>query len=260
MTIHRIVIAASCTLLMGAADAGAMTLTSASWQDGGRIAGGGGPGYRAAGSHPGERIPGCPLQPVDRAPGTRPACNRGRHGDEGGDDGVLPPLHEGHAMTKRRFLLMSGSLFGAALGARAFGGSAADAEAGGPFAVTRIDAEWRRLLTPAQYAILRGHGTEPPFSSPLDHETRRGRYDCAGCAHPLYSSETKYDSGTGWPSFWQPLDGGVDTTADNSLLMHRIEVHCHRCGGHLGHLFDDGPKPTGLRYCMDGAALAFVAA
>ncbi len=125
------------------------------------------------------------------------------------------------------------------------------------FAVTHTDAEWRALLSPAAYDVLRQQGTEPPFSSPLDHETRPGRYDCAGCALPLYSSATKYDSGTGWPSFWAPIKGGVATADDTSFGVDRTEVHCSRCGGHLGHVFTDGPQPTGLRYCMDGIALSF---
>ena len=128
------------------------------------------------------------------------------------------------------------------------------------FAVTRTDAEWRRILTLEQYRILRAHGTERPESSPLDHETRKGTYDCAGCDQALFSSTAKYDSGTGWPSFWRPLDGAVGTRADNSFFMHRTEVHCSRCGGHLGHVFHDGPPPTGLRYCINGAALSFVPA
>ncbi len=162
-------------------------------------------------------------------------------------------------MTTRRLLLASGSTLGLLLGLRAFRGGA---RAGAPeaFELTRTDAEWRRRLAPDQYAVLRGRGTEPPFSSPLDHETRAGRYNCAGCANPLFSAETKFDSGTGWPSFWQPLDQAVDTSEDNGFLMRRVEVHCPRCGGHLGHVFDDGPRPTGLRYCMNGAALTFQAA
>jgi peptide-methionine (R)-S-oxide reductase len=123
--------------------------------------------------------------------------------------------------------------------------------------VTLDDAEWRRRLTPEQYDILRRDGTEPPFSSPLLHETRRGVFTCAGCARDLFSSETKYDSGTGWPSFWAPLSGAVGETRDASFGMIRTAVHCARCGGHLGHVFDDGPRPTGLRYCMNGLALAF---
>ncbi|MGN6729267.1 MAG: peptide-methionine (R)-S-oxide reductase MsrB [Rhodanobacteraceae bacterium] len=120
------------------------------------------------------------------------------------------------------------------------------------------DAQWRQRLGPERYAVLRQAATEPPFSSPLDHEHRAGIYRCAGCELPLYSSKTKFDSGTGWPSFWQPLPRAITTRRDTSLMMVRIEVLCRRCGGHLGHVFDDGPPPTGLRYCMNGLALRFV--
>jgi peptide-methionine (R)-S-oxide reductase len=113
-------------------------------------------------------------------------------------------------------------------------------------------------LTPAQYHILRQQGTEPPFSSPLLNEHRKGVFTCAGCALPLFSSAAKFDSGTGWPSFWQALPNAVQTSEDDSFEMARTEVHCRRCGGHLGHVFPDGPPPTGLRYCMDGLALNFV--
>ncbi len=123
--------------------------------------------------------------------------------------------------------------------------------------VTHTDDEWRKLLSPAAYDVLRHEGTEAPFSSPLDHETRAGAYACAGCELALFSSKTKFDSGTGWPSFWAPLKGAVATKSDSSLMMERTEVHCARCAGHLGHVFDDGPKPTGLRYCMNGVALKF---
>lgn len=123
--------------------------------------------------------------------------------------------------------------------------------------VSHTDTEWRRLLSPQAYAVLRQEGTEPPFSSPLDHEKRSGTYLCAGCALPLFSSKTKYDSHTGWPSFWAPLPSAVATREDGSLGMVRTEVHCSRCGGHLGHVFDDGPRPTGQRYCMNGVALRF---
>ena len=128
------------------------------------------------------------------------------------------------------------------------------------FEITRSDEEWRRLLTPEQYRVLRQHGTERAGTSPLDREKRAGTFVCAGCEQPLFSSETKFDSGTGWPSFWQPLDGAVGTSVDRSLFMTRTEVHCSRCGGHLGHVFEDGPPPTGLRYCMNGVAMAFVPA
>ena len=125
------------------------------------------------------------------------------------------------------------------------------------FEVVKTDAEWRATLTPEQYRVLRDHGTERAGTSPLDKEHRAGTFLCAGCDLPLFSSETKFDSGTGWPSFWTPIDGAVGTSRDRSLFMVRTEVHCHRCGGHLGHVFDDGPAPTGLRYCMNGAALRF---
>ncbi len=127
------------------------------------------------------------------------------------------------------------------------------------YEVTHTDDEWRKLLTPEQYAVLREEDTEVPFSSPLLHETRTGTFACAGCALDLFSSTTKFDSGTGWPSFWAPLDNAVGTTEDTSLGMLREAVHCRRCGGHLGHVFDDGPKPTGLRYCINGLALVFSA-
>ncbi len=126
------------------------------------------------------------------------------------------------------------------------------------FEVQKTEEEWRRQLTSEQYNVLRKHGTEYAGSSPLNHEKRKGTFACAGCDLPLFASETKYDSGTGWPSFYQPLPNAVGTTQDYALLMLRTEVHCHRCGGHLGHVFDDGPKPTGLRYCMNGVAMKFV--
>ena len=123
--------------------------------------------------------------------------------------------------------------------------------------VVRADAEWRKILTPEQYAVLRKEGTERPFTSPLLHEERKGIFACAGCGNDLFSSTTKFDSGTGWPSFWDPLDSAVNTHEDRSFGMVRTAVTCHRCDGHLGHVFDDGPKPTGLRYCMNGLALTF---
>lgn len=130
-------------------------------------------------------------------------------------------------------------------------------EAQEAFEITRSDAEWRKMLTPAQYSVLRQSSTERPFTSPLLKEKRRGEFACAGCDLPLFSSSTKFESGTGWPSFWAPLENAVGTTRDSSFGMARTGVHCRRCGGHLGHVFDDGPKPTGLRYCMNGVALTF---
>ena len=126
------------------------------------------------------------------------------------------------------------------------------------YEVTHNDAEWRKLLSPAEYDVLRRQGTEAPWTSPLLKEHRKGTFLCRGCALPLFSSATKFDSGTGWPSFWQPLPHAIETTTDSSWIESRTEVHCRRCGGHLGHVFDDGPKPTGLRYCMNGVALKFL--
>lgn len=131
---------------------------------------------------------------------------------------------------------------------------------GGGFEVVHSEEEWRRLLTPAQFQVLREHGTERAGSSPLDHEYGEGVYHCAGCDLPVYSSATKFDSETGWPSFWAPMDGAIGTSEDRGFFMTRTEVHCRRCGGHLGHVFEDGPQPTGLRYCMNGVALRFVPA
>src|ERR1700716_1617953 len=131
------------------------------------------------------------------------------------------------------------------------------ANAAEKFEIEKTDAEWRAQLTPQQYEILRKEGTERPGSSPLLKEHRKGTFACAGCDLPLFSSETKFESGTGWPSFYQPLENAVGKTEDRTFGMLRTEIHCRRCGGHLGHVFDDGPKPTGLRYCMDGFALLF---
>ena len=131
------------------------------------------------------------------------------------------------------------------------------ANAAEKFEVEKTDAEWRAQLTPQQYEILRKHGTERPGSSPLLKEKRKGIFACAGCDLPLFASETKFESGTGWPSFWRPLDNAVATRDDRAYMMVRTEVHCRRFGGHLGHVFDDGPKPTGLRYCMNGLSLTF---
>jgi peptide-methionine (R)-S-oxide reductase len=125
------------------------------------------------------------------------------------------------------------------------------------FPVTKSDKEWRKTLTPEQYKVLRGHGTERAFTSPLNVEKRDGMFVCAACGQPLFSADTKFDSGTGWPSFFKPLDGAVSTSSDRSWFVVRTEVHCSRCGGHLGHVFPDGPQPTGERYCMNGVALKF---
>lgn len=126
------------------------------------------------------------------------------------------------------------------------------------FPVTHTDAEWRKLLTPEQYAVLRGHATERPGSCALNYEHRAGTFSCAGCEQKLFVADKKFDSRTGWPSFNTPEPGSVATTVDDSLGMVRTEVHCSRCGGHLGHVFEDGPPPTGLRYCINGVAMNFV--
>jgi peptide-methionine (R)-S-oxide reductase len=123
--------------------------------------------------------------------------------------------------------------------------------------IEKSDAEWQKQLDPLQHHVLRHHGTERPFSSPLNMEKRNGVFHCAGCGQPLFDSDTKYESGSGWPSFWAPRDNAVETTTDTSHGMVRIEVTCAKCGGHLGHVFPDGPRPTGQRYCMNGAALTF---
>ena len=123
--------------------------------------------------------------------------------------------------------------------------------------VTMSDEEWRRKLTPDQFRVLREHGTERAGASPLNREKRPGVFSCAGCGAPLFDAATKFESGSGWPSFWAPIGDAVGTSTDRSWFMTRTEVHCARCGGHLGHVFPDGPEPTGLRYCMNGVALGF---
>jgi peptide-methionine (R)-S-oxide reductase len=131
---------------------------------------------------------------------------------------------------------------------------------GKSFPLERTDAEWRASLAPEAYRVLRQHGTERPGTSPLNHEKRPGRFLCAGCGQALFDAATKYESGTGWPSFYAPVEGAVGTQVDRALFMVRTEVHCANCGGHLGHVFPDGPPPTGLRYCMNGAAMSFESA
>jgi len=164
-------------------------------------------------------------------------------------------------VTRRIVLFGSLAAVSGAMVSKVFA-EAADGEAvdGSTFEITRTEQEWRQLLTPEQFSVLRKHGTERAGSSPLDKEYAAGLYHCAGCDLPLFSSKTKYDSSTGWPSFWKPLERAIGTTEDRSLFMTRTEVHCRRCGGHLGHVFKDGPPPTGLRYCMNGVALRFIPA
>jgi peptide-methionine (R)-S-oxide reductase len=152
---------------------------------------------------------------------------------------------------RRTFLTVAG------LGALTAACGGAPAEAAQRFEVNLTDAEWKKRLSPAAYNVLRQQGTERPFSSPLNGEHRAGTFACAGCALPLFASSTKFESGTGWPSFYAPLGNAVVTRNDGTLGMRRTEVVCRRCGGHLGHVFDDGPKPTGKRYCMNGAAMTF---
>ena len=160
------------------------------------------------------------------------------------------------AASRRSFLGLLG--LGAAVGALSACG-AAPAQASS-FPVTLSEAEWRKRLTPQQFAVLRQEATERPYSSPLNQEKRTGLFACAGCGNALYSSRTKFDSGTGWPSFWDAIPGAVGAKTDRKLLYPRTEVHCADCGGHLGHIFDDGPKPTGKRHCINGVALRFVSA
>lgn len=161
-------------------------------------------------------------------------------------------------MIDRRVLLSSVAILGGLMAFRWLRTSDANAAGEGKaFEIQKSADEWRKQLSPTAYNVLREHGTERPFTSPLDKEKRKGMFACAGCDLPLFASDTKFDSGTGWPSFYQHLPDAVGTTVDRSFLMVRTEVHCRRCGGHLGHVFEDGPKPTGLRYCMNGVSLTF---
>ena len=160
-------------------------------------------------------------------------------------------------MTNRRTLIFTGLAAATALPFLRFTEQPALAAGVTKFEYTLTDAQWRQKLPGLAYDVLRHEATERPFSSPLNDEHRAGVFACKGCALPLFDTRTKFDSGTGWPSFYAPLKNAVGKTTDNSLFMSRTEIHCRRCGGHLGHVFDDGPKPTGLRYCMNGAALTF---
>jgi peptide-methionine (R)-S-oxide reductase len=160
-------------------------------------------------------------------------------------------------MPSRRYVILGGASLLVGGGAMGLLSSKSDAASSEHFAVTHTDAEWHQRLTPEQYRVLREHGTERPGSSPLNHEKRAGIFHCAGCEQSLFRSATKFESGTGWPSFYAPIENAVGESTDRSFLMTRTEVHCARCGGHLGHVFPDGPKPTGLRYCMNGVAMNF---
>ena len=160
-------------------------------------------------------------------------------------------------MTKRTFIGSAAAAFGAFVAGCSRGSGDSPAET---FEVTKSPEEWRQILSPEQYAVLRDESTELPRASPLNGEHRRGSYACAGCALPVYTSEAKFESGTGWPSFTAPIAGAVRTRSDRGFILARTEVHCRRCGGHLGHVFDDGPPPTGQRYCMNGVAMNFTPA
>jgi peptide-methionine (R)-S-oxide reductase len=160
--------------------------------------------------------------------------------------------------SRRQFFFVAGAMLGLTPLVTWLGSpSMANGTTSETFPVQKSDEEWHQALDEEQFYVLRKHGTERPFTSPLNHEKRHGTFACAGCGQPLFSSDTKFESGTGWPSFWQPLDNAVGTTVDKSYFMVRTEVHCARCGGHLGHVFADGPRPTGDRFCMNGAALTF---
>lgn len=162
-------------------------------------------------------------------------------------------------MNRRSLLLGASAIAALAVANRVFGWRATDAWAAGDqkFEVMKTDAEWKAQLSPQAYAVLRKEDTERAFTSPLNNEKREGTFHCAGCDLPVYSSKTKFDSGTGWPSFWEAIPAAIGTREDKSLFMTRTECHCSRCGGHMGHIFDDGPKPTGMRHCINGVSLSF---
>jgi peptide-methionine (R)-S-oxide reductase len=161
--------------------------------------------------------------------------------------------------TRRQFFCIVGATFGLSpvVGWLAGPGGIANQMTDEKYPVQKTDEEWHAALSPQQYHVLREHGTERAFTSPLNEEKRPGTFVCAACGQPLFASDTKFESGTGWPSFFQPLEGAVGTKSDRSWFMVRTEVHCSRCGGHLGHVFEDGPQPTGERYCMNGIAMKF---
>jgi peptide-methionine (R)-S-oxide reductase len=165
-------------------------------------------------------------------------------------------------MIGRREIVLAGTAAAAVIWhARLANGAIAQAASPGKFEIVKSDEEWRRALTGEQYAVLRRRDTERPWTSPLDKEYRPGTYLCVGCDLPVFSSSSKFESGTGWPSFWAPIEGAIGTSEERRyFFLVRTEVHCRRCGGHLGHVFDDGPPPTGLRYCINGVALRFMPA
>ncbi|MBW4595071.1 MAG: peptide-methionine (R)-S-oxide reductase MsrB [Brasilonema angustatum HA4187-MV1] len=162
-------------------------------------------------------------------------------------------------MKKRYFLQAGAAMLGTGWLSHYFSGrSQFIAIVKNGFEITKTEQEWRKILTPEQFSVLREHGTEMAHTSPLDKQYAKGTYVCAACNLPLFSSKTKFNSGTGWPSFYAPIEGAIATTVDESFSMTRVEVHCRRCGGHLGHVFDDGSAPTGNRYCMNGVGMKFI--